>query len=128
MRISDWSSDVCSSDLSAGERLLGIVTGQQKDVLAGLDAVTEGPGSEPLSAAVAQGGFRVVGEGAAQARSPALGADLKAYRGAIQHGYRPVRISRCAGRRPATSAGGRPDRKSVVEGKGVDGRGDKGGG
>src|SRR3546814_18763714 len=102
MRISDWSSDVCSSDLF--ERLLQRQENGRKRL----------PGSGTLAARPAVRARTPVGQGAGTAREARL--DVRA-------SQRRLARSR-ADRQDAQRS---PDRKSVVQGKSVAVRVDLGG-
>src|SRR3546814_4212369 len=50
MRISDWSSDVCSSDLMAAAGLLGIIAGGPADTLARVQPLLDAIGARTFPA------------------------------------------------------------------------------
>src|SRR3546814_11034060 len=116
MRISDWSSDVCSSDLSHSHRLrlpdgAGALAGGAR--CGAVSAVLHpGPDDLPLG----QHGIRrrLVDPGRAQQSQPLAAAGLPPE-------------DRVAGQRGAAAPAGRVDRKSVVWGKSVSVRVDLGG-
>src|SRR3546814_14193923 len=90
MRISDWSSDVCSSDLTAAgdRRLAGLAGAQSTD----------------------SAGARAAAGGASPADPPS---------GRSHPGYIEVGVPQCADRRRGHGVQRRQDRKSGMSGKSV---------
>src|SRR3546814_14956364 len=124
MRISDWSSDVCSSDLSQslGDDLRGV---QGAPVGAGDDAADpasgEAPGHLVRLALALLGELRLddagvdagAGEVRVEVRLPVADTDRRSVRGPSSR--LAARLSYCESRRSPASV----DRKRVVSGKSV---------
>src|SRR3546814_17088383 len=123
MRISDWSSDVCSSDLGALQVLARIVGVAAEPVSVGVDhalgRVEQALASRIVASPAQQGTHRVLG-------LPA--ADAVALFVSVGPGFAPgggCAWSRAAGVSPPTASAGKSgramaaalDRKSTVEGK-----------
>src|SRR3546814_14153641 len=126
MRISDWSSDVCSSDLGAEpatDELIGTVHAQHL-----IDAVRRlgedpsgtdlehGLGSEdtPVFAGMHEAGARVVGASVEAARRVWTGRDLHSVNimGGLHHAMAGRASGFCVANDIAVARQGRPDREA----------------
>src|SRR3546814_20451520 len=102
MRISDWSSDVCSSDLlGAGQHLAGQEAGEERDAEIDQHRLGHRPEADVDDAALEPEERRQDGE-----EEPGIDADKQDLEDRVE---------------------GDQDRKSVVEGKSVSVRGELGG-
>src|SRR3546814_20559140 len=125
MRISDWSSDVCSSDLAAGladHRQELAALDPEPQIVDDLDAEQRGGEGEPLDRQQRLVGIRYVHataiRGSRRSRSPSPSRLMPSRVRAMHRPgemLSPIAVSMCG------------DRKSVVQGKGGSGGGGRGG-
>src|SRR3546814_18776257 len=87
MRISDWSSDVCSSDLAVGGEVQAAAVGAPRRL--GIDAELVGDLGQRLAAQVHQVDFGVSAARQGQRQSAAVRRERRSTVDAAEAGYQP---------------------------------------